>query len=345
MYLRFELDPTRLIQKQPELLSWGEEPAYKVLDRSIIEQGEHPTWDEFIERIDYPETFKAYIWSIFEPRNFGRQALWIRGDGNDGKSTAINAVASFFGRSHVLSIGLGSYDRDFFFGEAFGKRLAIYMDCKNQSVLRRERIKSLLGKDTVSINQKYEKAFSAQIYSKLIVASNWPPQINYLDDSERTRLLYLQVGSYDNEFGDPDFQLKLEQEIPQFLYTCRDSYENECPNGMSLRVPKDMQKNIKMYCQASDANLMEEFINTKLEFNSKYYMPNIEMRKELMEFYSKNWETKQASYAFEDLMRLLTKRGIKAGRPAKRLYTERPRSLIGVRIKGTEYLCEEFDSE
>ena len=343
MYLRFELDPDRLLKREPALLSWGDEPAYKVLDSTAIEQGEHATWDEFTERIDFPETFKAFVWSIFEPRNFGRQALWVKGEGNDGKSTAMNAIATYFGRSHVFSIGLGSYDRDFFFGEAFGKRLAIYMDCKNQAVLRRERIKSLLGKDTVSINQKYEKAFSAQIYAKLLVASNWPPQINFLDDSERTRLLYLQVSSYTNEFGDPDFQLKLEREMPYFLHTCRESYEEQCPNGMSLRVPEEMQNNIKLYCTASDADLLDEFLIEKLEFSSNYYVPTTELRNSLKEYYAKNWESTQSKYAYDNLMRILTKRGIKAGRLQKD--GSRHRVLIGLRLKGTEYISDKFDKE
>lgn len=340
MYKRFELDHELMISGEPALLSWGDKPAYKVLDSSKIVQGDHPSWDEFLARVDHPETFKAYVWSIFEPTNFGRQALWIQGEGNDGKSSAINAIASFFGREHVFSIGIGSYDRDFFFGEAHGKRLAVYMDCKNLSVLRKERIKSLLGKDTVSINQKYEKAFSSQIYSKLFVLSNWLPQINYNDDSERTRLLLVRVSSYENEYGDPDFQLKLEQELPYFLNSCRESYEDQCPNGMNLKVPEAMQEAIRTFCSATDSELVEQFIEERLEFGQDFYVTKNDLRNDLRSFYAKNWASADYGFSFNDLLRMLGKMQVKQGRLLDT--GSKMRVLLGVRLVGTNTSAKNY---
>jgi len=239
IFLQFKTDTSRQLEAEPALISWEpEEPAFKKLDASLLVAGPTKNWDSFVERTDYPEIFKAFLWSVFEPTNFGRQVLWLQGEGSDGKSSVLNAIAAFMGREHVLSIGKGSYNENFFFGEAYGKRLALYMDCKNLQLLRAERIKSLVGKDTVNINNKYEKQFSGQVYARLLVASNYLPQINYNDDSERTRLLLVRVSKYKDEFGDPDFESNLLEELPAFLLKCKESYAENCPKNTNLKVPR-----------------------------------------------------------------------------------------------------------
>ncbi len=311
MYNRFVFDPETMLDKEPALVAWDKGPAFRVLNSAqLIENGPTPTWDEFLLRLEPAETFKAYVWSVFEPKNFGRQAMWLQGEGGDGKSTVLRAIANFMGTQHTLTIGIGSYDKDFFFGECFGKRLAIYPDCKNLQVLRKERIKQLLGRDIVPINNKYEKVFSAQVYSKLFVASNWMPQINYQDDSERTRLLLCKVKTFGDEMGDPDFQFKLESEMWAFLSKCRESYKRECPNGMSLRVPAEMKSLIKTQCSALDSDLLEEFINMRLEFGPGKKVSKTVLHLELKTFFSAHYATQMGGFSFNDLLRLLSKRGV-----------------------------------
>jgi Family of unknown function (DUF5906) len=334
LFRRFQLDSETRLAEEPQLISWSkDEPAFRVLDPSVLQADDHPNWDSFLERVEHPETFKAYVWSIFEPKNKGRQALWIRGEGMDGKSSAVNAIASFLGRAHVLSIGVKSYESDFFFGAAFAKRLAIYMDCNNLQVLRKERIKSLLGGDTVDINNKYEKTFSAKIHSKLIVLSNFPPHINYNDNSERTRLLYTTVRTYKDQYGDPNFESNLLAELPAFLVTCREAYELECPTGAELKVPLSMQETIRIHCSALDSDLVEEFITERLEFGPQFFVRKTELSNALKEYFSKNWATQMSGFSFENLVRILQQNDIKEGKAGQDF---KSRAYLGVRLKGSK---------
>lgn len=327
MYNRFLFDPSHLLKEEPAILSWSPSvPAFRVLDPLKIVEGPHPAWDEFTARMTFGETFKAFLWSVFEPDNRGRQALWLRGDGGDGKSTAIRAITNYLGTEHTLTIGLGTYDNDFFFGFAYGKRLAIYPDCKNLSVLRKERIKQLLGNDIVPINAKYRKQFSARVFSRLIIASNWLPQINVLDDSERTRLLVCEVKSYEDEFGDPDFEYKLEAEMNHFLYTCREAYKRECPTGMNLRVPLEMRQLIQVSCSATDADVLDNFIQECLEFGPEFKLNRTDLYKALRSYFMDNYMGKESSFSFNDLQRILSKRGIKLASDNSKFY-------IGVGLK------------
>lgn len=312
MYKFFRLDPDKNITEPPQVLSWSsEKPAFKVMDASVLVPGPHPTWDEFLARTSDASTFRAYVWSIFEPQNTGRQALWLQGEGGDGKSTVLRVLARFLGESHTLTIGLDTYNSDFFNGAAYGKRFAIYPDCKNLSVLRKERIKSMLGNDLVEINNKYEKQFSARIYAKLMVASNWMPQINYLDDSERTRLLVCKVQSYGDEFGDPDFEEKLYSEMGAFLVTCQKDYEKQCPKKMNLIVPPRMREVIKTECSALDGVILQNYVQDYLEFDPSYTTEKAKLYASLKSFFHhNNYSNGDVQFAFNDLGRLLGKKKV-----------------------------------
>jgi len=332
LYSEFKMDSEIRLSEMPPLLSVTPGvAAFKNVDPSNIVPGPHPSWDSFCSRLDFPETFKAYVWSIFVPSNFGRQALWMQGEGNDGKSSVLNALAKYMGPNHTLTINQGTLDSDFFFGDVFGKRLAIYSDCMNLKLLRKEKIKSVLGRDTVSVNKKRLAAFSAQIYCKLLVGSNFFPQINYNDASERTRLLLIRVRQYNSEFGDPDFESNLEAELPHFLHHCQAFYAAECPKGMGLRIPEAMANNIKVLCGAADSDLLEQFIYEHLEFQPKFYVRKTDLNLAVKEHFARFASMREMGLSIEDLARLLSKRNCRFDK------IDGAPCFVGVRLKGTKY--------
>jgi hypothetical protein len=175
------------------------------------------------------------------------------------------------------------------------------------------------------------------LYSKLLVASNFFPQINYNDDSERTRLLLLKVKRFADEFGDPDFQENLVRELPNFLHHCQAFYETECPNGMALKVPAGMASDIKTLCSATDSDLLEQFIEERLQFDPKFYARKTEVRLALREYFSRNSALQESGFSEQDLARLLIRRGVTMQNlPGK------GRCYIGLRIEGSHELYKEI---
>lgn len=311
LFERFRFDPSKRLLEEPALLSWNPSiPAYRVLDSSILQPGPTPNWDSWLARVDFPETFKAYVWSIFQPDNWGRQALWIKGGGNDGKSSALNAIISFMGREHTCSVTPESLKGSFFFASAIGKRLAVYMDCKNTHVLRSESIKSLLGRDTVNINGKYVTPYSGQVYCKLLVSSNDLPQLNYNDNSELTRLLLIHIESFLDPFGDPFFEQNLEVEFPAFLFKCKEAYVAQCPKGRELIVPPRMKETISSACSSIDSDLIERFVEDELELGPTYAVSKLELHGVLKDYFAKNWLSSESRFAFNDLTKYLMKKGV-----------------------------------
>lgn len=329
MFKRLILDPDRTLEHEPSLISWDPAtPAFRVLDPSILNPGPTPNWDSFLSRIDYPEIFKAYIWSVFEPKNKGRQVLWIRGEGQDGKSTVVNAIANFLGHDHTFSMSLKTLNNDFFTGMAFGKRLAVYMDCKNLQLLRSSEIKSIVSGDTVDINIKHQQQFSAKIHCRLIVLSNYSPSITYNDASERSRLLFLTVKSFEGrELGDPNFEPNLIAEMGHFLYKCREAYAALCPNHGEMIVPPEMDASIKINCSGLDADIIEQFIEEMLEFGSGKEIKKTDLSKALKAYQIHNYAGGNIPFSFESLIRqLMQSHGV----------TESTIDIGGLKFKGYE---------
>lgn len=347
MYKRFKYDLSKKFDTEPPAVSWDPNvPAYKQLDPSILQNGPTPTWDQFTSRLDFPEHFKAFIWSIFEPRNTGRQALYLYGAGFDGKSSAFSTIANVLGDRHTMSMNNQSLKNiQFFYGNIYGKRLVLYPDCKVTNVLRTEVIKSLLGSDKVEINKKFKDAFSATVNAKLMIGANRFPRIDPNDKSERTRLLFLKIAEIDkNSLGDNTFAPNLRAEIGPFLYQCRAAYEKLCPTHAEFKLPPEMIANIENDCITSEANILTEFIEDRLEFDPTYYIPRKRLENELKEEFGHSNNIRSAANALDDLQAQLFKRKVISHRPRLENGT-RPHVFVGVRLIGDKTTISEFQKQ
>lgn len=278
VYEGFRTDPTKRMKSVPRLLAWDRtSPAYKVLDPQLLQSAPTPAWDSFLSRVDLPEVFMAYIWSIFEESNKGRQCLWMYGHGHDGKSTVINAFLDWFGRQHSFMIAEGDYQNAFFFGKVHGKRVGAFMDCTNPTLLRQGRIKQILGGDTVDINDKFQTPFSAEVYARLFILSNEPPQIVYEDESQRTRLLVVRISKFKDDRGDANFRQRLVDEMPAFLAKCKQIYPRYFTTGFNMKPPEAMDDFIKTVCATVDSDMLQDFIAQHLKFGPKEEVTKLDL--------------------------------------------------------------------
>lgn len=314
LYERLLYDSDFYINEQPALISWNPEtPAFLQLSESLISPGPTPNWDALTSRMSHPEIYMAFIWSIFEPRSNGRQVLWLHGAGKDGKSSASYAITKFLGEKFVLSLSTGDYDDNFFWHRCYGKRLAIYGDCSNNFFLKKEKIKQLTGGDQVMINPKGERAFTAQVYSKIIVNSNLFPHINVLNRSELSRLILITIKKYDGIFadsGDNDYKERLYQEMPAFLYKCRQYYPSYFKTQTDIIIPDDMMQSIKTSCRSADSYFLEKFVNTCLIFDPHATVERGELQNYLSEFFAHNGLSRQSQFAYDDLVHYLSLRQV-----------------------------------
>lgn len=303
---RVLLDQEKFLDEEPKLLSW--EPgdiAFKKFDPEQLQEGSYDTWKQFLDRLDFPQVFMAWVWSVFDPENEGRQLLWIKGNGNDGKSRVISALMDIYGKEYTAALVQGDVGSNFFFSKIYGKRFTVYDDCKQTNLITYEKIHTILGKGEAAIEYKSQNVFTGNVYSKIIVGSNMYPEVSFFKNNEKTRLICLTVKTFkDGSTSDNRFKEKLVEEKYAFLHACKKCYEVLCQDGSYITLPDELQEKIRRHCSSQKSLDITGFAEEKLVFDSKRYVESRELKKNLNEYLAEVgsvYKAKEHSHAFNDL--------------------------------------------
>ncbi len=282
------VDESLLLDTEPKRFSWeADDFAFKKFDMGTVQAGPTPTWNEFLSRLDYPEVFQAWVWSLFEPTNNVRQVLWMQGGGNDGKSSVQKALERMFGENHVYAMKVGDEHEKWFANSVYGKCLVNYADCSNIYLLRTNSIKQLTGGDTTSIEGKGVNAFRGKIYAKLLVTSNQKPMINPESDAETSRLIVLTVKSLPEAAKDAGFENRLVAEQSAFLHACQVSYQALiAPGNNRIELPIGLTDRILSECASEMYYVLQDFVDRHLEFGKNYYCESRKLGPKIKEFTS-----------------------------------------------------------
>lgn len=282
------VDERLLLETEPKRFSWEpDDYAFKKFDLGTISAGTTPTWNEFLSRLDYPEVFQAWVWSLFEPSNNVRQVMWLQGGGNDGKSSVQKALEKMFGENHVHAMKTGDEHEKWFANSVYGKCLVNYADCNNIYLLRSNSIKQLTGGDTTSIEGKGVNAFRGKIYAKLLVTSNQKPMINPESEAETSRLIVLTVKSLDEASKDAGFEQRLVDEQSAFLHACQKSFAKlVAPGNNKLILPTELSDKMHSECASEMFYVLEDFVDRYIEFGNDYFCESRKIGPKLKQFTS-----------------------------------------------------------
>jgi hypothetical protein len=275
--------------KEPEYLTTNpNEVAFNYVDLSKITPGPCPTWtEEWEARIpqDFIPIYRAWMFSVIDPQNHGRQALWLKSSGYRGLSSLQSALEQALGIDLIGAVSKDAVSSAFFFSSVYGKRLIVYGDVTNPRLISTEKIHSLLGRDLVQIERKFENAFVGRIYAKLLISGNIQPDIDIDQRHERTRLIFiplqelpkhvlekftLQNGEGEQVMGDETFSKRLANEFWHYMYLCAMSYKKLCPHRSDIMIPSDLQQ--KMFAQVASESFIEldHFIKEYFEIGSEF---------------------------------------------------------------------------
>lgn len=221
--------------------------------------------------------FMSWIASVLIANNQGKQALYMHGRGNDAKSVIANVLGNYFGEA-CTSINKNSMTNQFGLSKLENKRLVIMADNKNPKIMHTEWVHNLTGGDSVDIERKQEKSYSAKLFGKLMVMSNIPPEIKVDERNQVSRLIYLRLitrsntylaehglGSFDQEgnflfYGDSSFQENLQDELNYFLHDCLRLYDLICPTDSEIPIPPGMLKELESTCADPASAGLADFI-------------------------------------------------------------------------------------
>lgn len=299
-----------LPEKPVEITTDPKIPSFFYFDDSTLVDAPTPNWDGWLLRMPKSArpVFRAWVYSIFDPVNKGRQAVWLRDNGYSGKSSMLRALGRRMNDGKAVgSISKGSLSDKFGYSTIYGKRLVTYGDAKNNRLLSTEKVHSMLGGDRVQIERKGVDAFSAEIHAKLIVTSNIIPEIDVHERNQITRILYFPLSEPSDEYlrqycltdsegnivrgkdGVPKYiggnlDEKLFSEIDAFLYKCREDYEKLCPNRQDIPVPDAMHDILLAECASVEHIHYEKYVEENININAEAQLCPVELQESFQEF-------------------------------------------------------------
>lgn len=263
---------------------------YIGLDTLSTCEGEIAAWDSFLRKMkpEEAEVFKAFVWSIFDAENRGRQLLYLMDEGYSGKSAVLAAIHDALGEELCVALSKESLNNQFAYSKIWNRRLVTIGDCKNPRLIRSQAMHSILGGDFVDVEYKGESSFSYKLGCRVIVASNIMLELDACARNEYSRILPIKItftpeqmvkegivqGDSEGKpvfdaFGRPKFlgdqhwPKLLKAQFWAFLATCKEPYERLCPTHTDILMPDSCAETTASFDEDSSdwcAYILEKFL-------------------------------------------------------------------------------------
>jgi len=199
-----------------------------------------PAWDSFINTMldnGSRECFKAWLYSVFVGKNTGRQALWLYGRGNTGKSIIAETISNRLSmiNEDICSNLVDTWHIDKYTSSSFvNKRFIKVPDTKDRALIRLNLLKNITGNDSINTRSMNSAEKTNKVYAKVMVTSNSRPFINTELSEELSRILFIEIdskASYEanaawdsNTYG--NWANALLDEIDDFIVKCKTDYQS-----------------------------------------------------------------------------------------------------------------------
>jgi hypothetical protein len=225
-----------LLTEEPALLAWPSDSGLTFCRLPFAPRaGDWSAWEEFTERCSDPDTFLAYVAACFKPENKSRQALLLRGEGQDGKSTVIRVVFRALGPGAAALDDIGvTHSTRFLLSGLYGKAVIAYPDCKVTDFFMGSIFRAIVSDDPVRVEFKGQGIFSTVFRAKLIAAMNEEPELAS-NRADQSRLIRIEVGESRRK-SDPSWEARLTEQLPAFLHACFEQYAIKCRNEGDIAV-------------------------------------------------------------------------------------------------------------
>lgn len=140
------------------------------------------------------------------------KALFLSGEGNNGKSTFLDAIRGAVGEENAWALELTSFGQKYALAPMYGKLVNISPEAKSSAKLDTNLLKQFISGDPMSYEDKWQPFVSKPNKTKLIVAWNRPPKIDDSSDGFWRRVLLVTFPRSFAGQEDVDLTAKLRQE-------------------------------------------------------------------------------------------------------------------------------------
>jgi hypothetical protein len=195
---------------------------YRDLDELQISSSDDiSAWEEFCVRLKDPAAFKTWVWRLFDADDVGRQALYLRGHGADGKSQVAKVLAEALGRDMATAWD-GSGKNNFPYEDLTGKRLIVVAEKTAMwEIFTNSVFKVITGGDRQQIQRKGRRAATYDFTGSkvLIITNDFPFATD--DNPTLTRIVYVEMEKRGCSKESTEWPKLLKEQLPAFLRHCK----------------------------------------------------------------------------------------------------------------------------
>lgn len=220
-----------------------------------------PVWEECVKSwMEGPEQegktalLKQFCGYCLSSSMLYDRALFLVGDGGNGKSTFVDSIAMVFGPDSTAHIDLESLYGAFGLQGLIGKRLNIIEEVHG-NYYQSNKLKKLISGEKVTIDVKYKPQFTFRPQAKFIFSVNSFPRVD--DTSTATERRICAITFLNNYRKNPNFQLRsafglLAQELSGILNWMIDGAADLVEKG-NFTVTKEQTRMLEEYRQENSS--------------------------------------------------------------------------------------------
>lgn len=263
-----------------------------------------PTWDKCLdawmegaEKEEKTTLLQQFAGYCLSSSMLYDRALFLVGDGGNGKSTFVDTISMVIGKQATSHIDLESLYSTFGMAGLIGKRLNVIEEVHG-NYYQSNKLKKLISGETVTIDIKYKPQFTFRPQAKFIFAVNQMPRV---DDTSTATERRICVAQFLNNFrANPNTALRSEmgllaQELSGILNWMLEGADKLIEMKNFIRT-KEQTQILSEYRQENSS--VEGFIGECLEFIEGETITARDLYEQYKTFCIKDGRKFKASLAF-----------------------------------------------
>lgn len=268
-----------------------------------------PTWEKCLEawmagpeQEDKKIILQQFAGYLLTSSMVYAKALFLVGDGGNGKSTFADTLSMVIGEQGTSRIDLEDLYSMFGLKGLIGKRLNIVEEVGG-NYYQAHKLKKLISGESLTINMKFKDQFKFTPEAKFVFAVNTMPRV---DDSSSATERRIVVVQFNNHFRDnPNIDLRfaggaLAQELPGILNWMLEGYR-KLQKEKKFIVTREQEQALAEYREENSS--VEGFIAECLFFSPEQTMTTTKAYGEYKDYCMKDGRKFKSAIAFTKEMR------------------------------------------
>ncbi len=307
-----------------------------------------PKIKQFLKEILLPEDIpvieEQFGYCLIPDYSIQKAFLFV-GDGANGKSSLLNLLKEFIGRSNCSNVPWHSLELDKFAMAALeGKLINMFADIPSRSLNRTGAFKMLTGGDPIGADKKFKNRFSFENFARLIFSANKPPEV-IGEDSFAFWRRWIIIHFPHQFLGDADDKNKLKklltkEEMSGLLNLALKGLKRLLQNG-SFSYTKTVDDTTTFYQRSSDP--VYAFLEDKCEPSATDCIEKMALHLAYEDYCKENNLPAKKPVSFIRALQNQTYIMVKSARP--RIGGELTRVWNGIKFKEKDEDDKEIDME